>query len=122
MADSHSNRDAWPQQDEIQEQISRLVRRAEEMTERGENTITAGGMRGLQELPLSEYDVGGMLVRKMPDDPDCLRVSLGDPAPAPGAYLVYRGDIGAAIDLLSRALKACHAVVANELETVKEKR
>lgn len=72
------------------------------ITEQGE---TAGLP---SEKLLCEEIVKGVLVRRMPDDPACLRVSLGR-ALIPGGdgpYCVYRGDRRAVILLLEDALAA----------------
>lgn len=114
MADSHSNRDVpgriefGPQGHSrpasASEVIERLTKKAGEMTVEGSNTITAGAPG---EKSLTEEQVGVFLVRRLPDDPDCLRISIGEPnALVPGAYVVIRGQLESAIELLERALCA----------------
>lgn len=46
---------------------------------------------------------GEVLVRKLPDDPECLRVSLGGTAAA-GYYLTYRGSEKSIADMLIAAI------------------
>jgi hypothetical protein len=104
MADSHSNKD-MPFDSEI---LRQLEGRVEKMTAEGSNTITAG-MSG--ETPIWEYAVNGFLVRKLPDDPLCIRISIGRPnGNVPGNYVVVRGDYHEACEVIERALGALRGV------------
>lgn len=89
----------------IREHVESLERRAIAMSERGENLITAGRDG---EAVLGEWRRRGILIRRMPDDPDkVLRISIGAPEWAGNqAYLVFRGDPSKVRDLLRRAEKA----------------
>jgi len=75
--------------------LAELGRLAAEMTERGENRITAG-LPG--EAPLAEWRARGLTVRKMPDDRWCLAfpcVSLRSRYCARGsARTVFSGETG----------------------------
>ena len=96
--------------DDSNSPLSALRKKAEEMTARGENLLTAGAPA---ERALLDVQVGGFMVRQLPDDPFALRISIGE---APNkrlfesAYLVYRGDRRAIEALLVRALNALRAV------------
>lgn len=110
---THSDRDA-PEilkavGDPKSEQIRNLERRAREMVERGQSRITAGGPG--EELLLS-VAVYGVHVTRLPDDPDCLRISLGEVLDEDAVrYLSFRGDPGKCLDLLERATNAMRSVV-----------
>lgn len=97
--DDYDSNSAWDQ----------MRKAAERLTERGENLITAGAPH---ERPLSESTHGGFLIRHLPDDPLCLRISIGE-APehrmGDSAYLVYRGNRHVIRELLRRALYALDA-------------
>jgi hypothetical protein len=102
MADTHRNRDHETEatDDGV---IRRLTEQAAAMSAAGTNTITTGkpGENAEEEI------VGTFLVRKLPDDPDCLRVSLGEPnVSGASAYVVVRGNIRDAVELLERAAAA----------------
>lgn len=73
-----------------------------------EASITAGGP-GEQEL--SRAVVGPFIVKRLPEDPLALRISIGQPHAAEGAYLVYRGEPAANLALLERALAALRLVL-----------
>ena len=97
VADTHSDADYAAMQ-------RRMEQKAEAMSAAKLNTITAGKPG---EQVLHEEQVGTILVRKLPDDPDCLRISIGEPhLVGPGAYVVIRGRTSSAIELLERALAA----------------
>lgn len=109
---SHPDADSVTQKDlpqtSLKDQMDILVNRVKEMSDRGENHITAGAP---SEKPLSESILGGMIVRQLPDDPFALRISIGDPSETLAgqgvlAYCVFRGDRKRVIELLSRALTA----------------
>ncbi len=101
---THDNSDA-------NRQFQDLVRKAHEMSESGENTLTAGkpGERERTET------VGRFQITQRPDDRACLRISIGrvneDIARAGrmgdcDSYLVFRGDQGDIRNLLQSALIA----------------
>lgn len=93
------------QKDKLRDTIAQLSARAEQMTEEGTNRITAGAPG---EQPLGEIELGGIHVRRMPDDPLALRISVGEITRprAIGAYLTFRGGREQCIALLERALHA----------------
>jgi hypothetical protein len=81
-----------------------LKRRAEGYAERGDTSITAG-VPG--EAVLAEEHIGGVHVLQRPDDPDCLRASVGGlDVPGQFTYLVFRGDPVAVEEQLRRAFSA----------------
>jgi hypothetical protein len=87
--------------------LDMLGDKARDMTARGENIITAGAPG---ERPLASEYVGRFNVRRMPDDPACVRVSLGTLRGVPDgeedSYCVIRGRPLEAIALLEGALRA----------------
>jgi hypothetical protein len=86
--------------------LDALRRKAEELTARGENLITAGAPN---ERSLFERTRGGFLLRQLPEDPLALRISIGeahDKHMGESAYLVFRGDRDTITTLLRRALAA----------------
>lgn len=86
--------------------LQELRRKAEELTARGENLITAGAPN---ERALFERTRGGFLLRQLPDDPFALRISIGeahDKRMGESSYLVFRGDRETIEALLRRALAA----------------
>jgi hypothetical protein len=93
-----------------------LMRRMEEATEKGTNLITAG-MDG--EQVLFDKAARGILVRRLPDDPDdVLRISIGCPAwDHQQAYCVIRGNPAAIYDLLRRSVKVLQSMLP-ELTTL----
>ena len=126
MAQTHDDRDGNDPLNEIRKAMfgeprpfsealgsamERLRARAEEMTRRGENIITAGAPN---ERVLHEEDRGGFRLRHLPNDPFGLRISIGEADmgqlggewSGPTAYLTYRGDRSAVVALLRRALAA----------------
>ena len=97
-----------PRTREVEQRLSELTRRAEALTKAGLNRITAGEPG---EEPLSEKDTGGVLVRRLPDDPLCLRVSMGEALPQLlGSYCTFRGDPAECIALMERCLQALRAM------------
>lgn len=87
--------------------------RAEELTERRANLITAGEP-GEKEVGCWR-SVTGMTIRQMPDDPLALRISIGEPHNInEGSYLVYRGDVLKVLELLRRATESLNNVLAQE--------
>lgn len=100
MAQSHDDRDFTP----IPEAFLDRIR---DLQERGGNRITAGAPG---EQVLGEWQHGDVLVRKLPDDPLALRISIGQATGiGEGAYLVFRGGRAECIHLLERALAALKA-------------
>lgn len=97
----------------IRQCVENLERRAAEMSERGENLITAGRDG---ERVLGEWRRRGVLIRRMEDDPDrVLRISIGAPEWAGNqAYLVFRGEPFKVRDLLRRAEKALRFPMGEE--------
>jgi len=91
--------------------LSELRKRAEELSTRGENLITAGTPN---ERVQWERERGGFVLRQLPDDPLCDRISIGEVrdrvsalvSDQPQAYLVFRGDRATITVLLERALNA----------------
>lgn len=105
MAESHDDRDAGvkglfgnvPL-------IDSLTERARQLSEARLNEITAGK---LGERVLSEQEVGGVIVRRMPDDEHgVLRLSIGGGRRAGGFYCVYRGNPNEIIEACEKALAA----------------
>lgn len=84
--------------DETQE---RLEKRA--AIEQAQSEIT-GGRDG--EPVLGQGEKYHVYVTHRPDDPDCLRISVGRPAGMEAAYLVFRGPRDECISVLERALNA----------------
>ena len=84
--------------------FKRLIARSEQLTEQKANTIAAGNLHG--EPVLEEATVDDVLLRRLPDDPLALRISVGGPDSREDAYCVYRGDRAAVIALLERVLCA----------------
>lgn len=73
----------------------------------GTSKITAGAA---DEAPIREEQVGMFTIRQMPDDPLCLRVSIGESNDvAESGYLVFRGPADQIEPLLVRALSALRA-------------
>jgi hypothetical protein len=101
MANSHLDRDQSQWLDE-------LKARAERIKSNGQSKIT-GGAEG--EQVLQEWGFGGVCVRQLPaDEHGVLRISIGGGAtPVPLNYCVFRGDHGACVDLLRKALAALEA-------------
>ena len=85
--------------------LDALRRKASEMTARGENLITAGAPH---ERDLLAMHRGGFNIRRLPDDPLALRISIGEAhdKDIESAYLVFRGDPKTITALLRRALAA----------------
>lgn len=86
------------------EAFDALRKRAEDLTARGENLITAGAPH---ERAIG-FTHGGFLIRRLPDDPLALRISIGEAHEKYGesSYLVFRGDPRIITTLLRRALAA----------------
>ena len=104
---THENRDFKDTPETAEDVVERLRKRAAEMNKTGGASITAGRPG---EQALAEEEVGQFMIRKLPDDKDCLRISIGEPAVVKlGAYLVYRGHTEDVIGLLERALCAIKA-------------
>lgn len=100
---SHRDADATRRQ----EYFDALKQKAEEMTARKENLITAGKPG---EKELFAQQVGLIFVRRLPDDPLALRISIGEARDVEeSAYLVFRGDPEWVMELLDRAVSAMRA-------------
>lgn len=90
--------------DDAELALERLRMKAQQMTAAGANRITAGHP---DEKDLGTQECDGVTIRRMPADPLCLRISIGEaPALDGSAYLVFRGDPGAVLALLDRAAAA----------------
>ena len=86
--------------------LQKLKERAEELSARGENLITAGAPG---EPVLFERMRGGFLLRKLPNDALALRISIGeahDKRISEASYLGFRGAAEAITTLLRRARAA----------------
>lgn len=94
---------------EFENHLSRLEERAARMTAAGESRVTAGAPG---EPVLAAWRHAGIVVRQMPDDPDALRVSVGQvlgggpESEDDDAYCVFRGRYEEVRTLLRRALVA----------------
>ncbi len=84
--------------------VERLRQRSIEMTAQQANQITAGRPGEIAQ----EEHAGRFLICRLPDDPDCLRISIGQAKTVAdlGAYLVLRGDPKEIHHLLAVALEA----------------
>jgi ribosomal protein L21E len=85
-----------------------LEREARKMQQLRLSTITAGENG---EQPLREWEKYGVLVRELPErkvdeDLDLVRVSIGGSFTEGMNYCVFRGPIGQVKDVLRRALNA----------------
>lgn len=108
---THEDRDFMDTPETAEDVVKRLEGRAVKMMATGQSSITAGRPGEKAE---AEEQVGQFVIRRLPDDTDCLRISIGEPAVVKlGAYLVYRGHTEDVIGLLERAL--C-AIKASKLE------
>ena len=86
--------------------LDQLQARADRMREEKASEITA---RKENEPVLAKWKAHGISVVVRPDDPQgILRISVGggSKTPVPLNYCTIRGDIGACIDLLERAIRA----------------
>lgn len=89
--------------------LADLVQRANKMTDAGENQLTAGKPG---EAALAEGRHGRFTVTRMPDDPPCLRISIGHaPNIDDSGYVVFRGDPRLCRELLRDALEALQRAV-----------
>jgi hypothetical protein len=87
-----------------EEDLKALEGRAAQAMKDGTSQITAG--KPGEEI-ISEKQVGTFAVRRLPEDPQCLRISIGEGHRiADSAYLVFRGEPCEVEDLLERALAA----------------
>lgn len=88
----------------LKQALDNLERRAEGYAERGDASITAG-VPG--EPILAEERIGDVHIVQRPDDPDCLRASVGGlNFPDQATYLVFRGDSMAIEEQLRCAFNA----------------
>jgi hypothetical protein len=98
--------------DDESAQLSALQQEARRLTEEGRNRITAGTPG---EPVLFEVVQQGVRIRRLPDDPLALRISIGAPPVAPdtgkSAYLVFRGDPKLTVALLRRVLASLEQAV-----------
>lgn len=86
--------------------MDQLIARADRMREQKLSEITAG-KEGEQEL--ARWNADGIEVVIRPNDPqDILRISVGggSKTPMPLDYCTIRGEVGACITLLERAIEA----------------
>jgi hypothetical protein len=85
-----------------------LSKQAKEMLKDGSSQITAGKMG---EQILFEQETEHCLIRQLPDDPNCLRISIGEANMSThDSYLVFRGDPLKCKLLLTRMLNAFRAL------------
>lgn len=91
--------------EKTQDRFDQLRARADKMTEEGTNRITAGAPG--ESADNATVDGFGT-ISKLPDDPLCLRISIGELTMQvePRCYLTFRGDARAVADLLRRAAAA----------------
>ena len=81
-----------------------IEEKAAGMVRNRESEITAGKPG---EEAIREQEVDGMLIRRLPDDPLCLRISIGGSPLVPNSfYFVFRGDATEIEGLLDRAREA----------------
>ncbi|NNM31966.1 MAG: hypothetical protein HKO53_02820 [Gemmatimonadetes bacterium] len=87
--------------------------RAQEMTQKAENIITAGHR---SERSLGEWEAAGFGITRLPEDPlHARRISIGEADIQGSAYLVFRGDPGKIVALLTRALSAAKEALGPEV-------
>jgi hypothetical protein len=92
---SHSDSDAATT-------LRKLEERAKSMVADGTSQLTAGKPG---EEPIREEQVGSVFIRQLPDDPQALRISIGEaPAIEGSGYFVFRGSAPQVLELLERAL------------------
>jgi hypothetical protein len=96
---THEDRDAR------REWLDSLTEKADRMKAAGQSEITAGKT---DEPTLAEWKAHGVNVEELPpDEHGILRISIGGgEIPVPLNYCVFRGDHGACVDLLRKALAA----------------
>lgn len=104
---------------EEKEDLEKLKAVADEMVAKRESLITAGAPGEKEIFSKNVRSCGvDILLRQLPDDPLCLRISIGEGHRIPGsAYCVFRGDLIKAIALLKQARVAMQA----ELASIKKK-
>jgi len=98
--------DAQDHQELQQEFMKHLEQHAKKIVKEQRSQITAGYPG---EKPLGSGDHRGMHVRHMPDDPHgIIRISCGggDHLPIRCDYLTVRGDLGACMIQLQKAIQA----------------
>jgi hypothetical protein len=84
--------------------IQMMSEQATKMLKEGSSRITAGN---LGEQVLFEKETDHTLIRRLPDDPGCLRISIGEAnISTKHSYLVFRGDPHKCKLLLTRMLIA----------------
>lgn len=97
--------DAVPAKD----RMAVLEERAGRMVDACESEITAGRAG---EGSLGEFMQFGVLVRRLPDDEECRRISIGEVVGSPEIrYLVFRGDPDDCAALLERTARALRSLV-----------
>ena len=103
---THDDKDAMEAKFREEIFLKKLEERAGKMKERKMSEITAGKEN---EPIIAQWRAHGMQVTVRPDDEQgILRISVGggDKTPVPLNYCTVRGDIGACIKLLERAIRA----------------
>jgi len=112
MGQTHEDSD-FPENELIQQlfreskEEANLIKRAQEMQDHAE--ITAG-KPGELKIEVGEYY--GVYIIRRPEDPDCLRVSIGEVRDNKHSrYLVFRGPIKEIADLIQRAGRALERVI-----------
>ena len=105
--ETHDDKDHGPDLEGLADLLN-IEGRAKRMTMEGRNLITAGQP---EETAIHEYVFQDAVVRKLPDDPACTRVSIGMlQVLTPGAiYCVFRGGRQEAIRAVEKALAALKA-------------
>lgn len=95
---THEDRDAR------RDWLSDLTAKADRMLEKKQSQITSGA----GETVLAEWKAHNVGVRQLPpDEHGVLRISVGGgETPVPLNYCVFRGEHGACVDLLRKALAA----------------
>lgn len=95
-----------------QAKLAALRQRAEALNASGENLITAGKPG---EISIGELATPHAYVIRRPDDPDALRISIGEGTGiANSRYLVFRGDPRDCLDLLTKAISALRLYITFE--------
>lgn len=90
-------------------QMDRRERRARAMEASGDRNAITAGEPG--EPVLMQAERFGVEIARRPEDPDCLRISVGEVRDGSGTrYLVFRGAPERCADLLERAARALRAV------------
>lgn len=102
-------KDVLPSEATARAHLDNLERRANQPGAAEASRITAGNP---DECPLAMDERFGLRVVRMPDDPDCTRVSLGQVSSTTNSnYCVFRGDLKEVEKLLDRALRSVRSIM-----------